>query len=89
MMFEDWAAGKPRIVGYAAKWDEAAPEYSGTPRVFDWHRKEPDLRNALEKASDKTKLSITGSGHVVTRDAARHQVFEEALKFIQRLEQSN
>lgn len=51
MMFEDWEAGKPRIVGYAAKWDEAAPEYSGTPRVFDWHRKEPGLRDTLEKAS--------------------------------------
>ena len=51
MMFEDWDDDKPRIVGYAAKWDEAAPEYSGTPRVFDWHRKEPGLRDALEQAS--------------------------------------
>ena len=40
----------------------------------------------LEKASDKTKLYITGSGHVVTRDAARRQVFESALEFIQRVE---
>ena len=45
------------------------------------------IYNALEQASDKTKLSVTGSGHVVTRDAARQQVFEEALKFIQRVEQ--
>jgi carboxylesterase len=37
-------------------------------------------------ASDKTKLYITGSGHVVTRDAARHQVFEAALNFIHRIE---
>jgi carboxylesterase len=36
--------------------------------------------------SDKTKLYITGSGHVVTRDAARHQVFEAALNFIRRIE---
>ena len=41
---------------------------------------------ALVNASDKTKLYITGSGHVVTRDAARHQVFESALQFIQRVE---
>jgi len=40
----------------------------------------------LVNASDKTKLYVTGSGHVVTRDAARHQVFETAGKFIQRVE---
>lgn len=39
----------------------------------------------LKNASDKTKLHITGSGHVLTRDAARRQVFESALEFIQRL----
>ena len=41
-----------------------------------------DLVNAL----DKTKLYITRSGHVVTRDAARHQVFESAVEFIKRVE---
>jgi len=41
---------------------------------------------ALVNASDKTKLYITGSGHVVTRDAARRQVFEAAVEFIQRVE---
>jgi len=41
---------------------------------------------ALVKASDKTKLYITGSGHVITRDAARQQVFEATLQFIQRVE---
>jgi len=39
----------------------------------------------LTGASDKTKLYITGSGHVITRDAARHQVFESALEFIRRV----
>jgi len=43
----------------------------------------------LEKTSDKTKLYITGSGHVVTRDAARRQVFELALEFIQRVESAS
>ena len=43
---------------------------------------------ALKKAADKTKLYITGSGHVVTRDAMRQQVFESALEFIQRIEKS-
>ena len=40
----------------------------------------------LVNASDKTKLYITGSGHVVTRDAARRQVFEAARDFISRVE---
>ncbi|HEY5731984.1 MAG TPA: alpha/beta fold hydrolase [Anaerolineales bacterium] len=43
----------------------------------------------LKTASDKTKLNITGSGHVVTRDAARLQVFESAVEFIQRVEKSD
>ena len=41
---------------------------------------------ALVNASDKTKLYVTGSGHVITRDAVRNQVFEAAVKFIRRLE---
>ncbi len=40
----------------------------------------------LVNASDKTKLYVTGSGHVVTRDAARHQVFKAAGEFIRRVE---
>jgi len=49
MVFEDWDDERPRIVGYAAKWDEAAPEYHDTTRVFGWHEQEPDLRKRLEK----------------------------------------
>lgn len=37
MTFVDFPEGKPRIVGYAAKWDEDAPEYHATRRDF------PDL----------------------------------------------
>ncbi len=39
----------------------------------------------LVNASDKSKLYVTGSGHVITRDAARQQVFQYALDFIQRI----
>jgi esterase/lipase len=39
----------------------------------------------LTGASDKKKLYITGSGHVIPRDAARYQAFESALEFIQRV----
>ncbi|MDH4055315.1 MAG: D-alanine--D-alanine ligase [Gammaproteobacteria bacterium] len=34
MTFVDYPTGKPRIVGYAAKWDQTAPEYNATQRVF-------------------------------------------------------
>jgi carboxylesterase len=40
----------------------------------------------LENTPDKTKLYVTGSGHVVTRDAARQQVFDSTLKFIRQVE---
>lgn len=40
----------------------------------------------LINSSDKTKLYVTGSGHVLPRDAARQQVFDSALEFIQRIE---
>jgi carboxylesterase len=46
------------------------------------------IHSDLTNASDATKLYISGSGHVVTRDAARQQVFESALQFIQRIESS-
>jgi carboxylesterase len=39
----------------------------------------------LTNASDKTKVYVTESGHVVTSDAERHRVFELAREFIQRI----
>jgi carboxylesterase len=46
------------------------------------------IDRALVNASDKTKLYVAGSGHVVTRDAAREQVFRSTLEFIQRVGRS-
>ena len=40
----------------------------------------------LIHVQDKTKLYVTGSGHVVTRDAARLQAFQATAEFIRRLE---
>lgn len=39
----------------------------------------------LVNAPEKTKLYITGSGHVLPRDASREQVFQSAVEFIQRV----
>jgi carboxylesterase len=44
------------------------------------------IYSALVNVQDKTKLYITNSGHVVTRDASRIQVFQAAIEFIQRVE---
>ena len=44
------------------------------------------LSSALANAADKTMLFVTGSGHVLTRDAARQQVFESAWEFIKRVD---
>jgi carboxylesterase len=41
--------------------------------------------SGLVNAPDKTKLYITGSNHVLPRDASREQVFQSAVEFIQRV----
>jgi carboxylesterase len=40
----------------------------------------------LANTSDKTKLYLTGSGHVIPRDASRQQAFQATLEFIQRVD---
>ncbi len=44
------------------------------------------LYDGLVNANDRTRLVVTESGHVVTRDAARRQVFVAAHEFIKRIE---
>jgi carboxylesterase len=39
----------------------------------------------LVNTPDKTRLYVTGSGHVLPRDASREQVFRSAVEFIQRV----
>jgi esterase/lipase len=47
-----------------------------------------EIYAALVNTPDKTKLYITGSGHVLPRDASREQVFKSAVEFIQRIHNS-
>src|ERR1041384_3197681 len=49
------------------------------------HENMEEIYNGLVNISDKTRLSITGSGHVLPRDASREQVFQAAVEFIQRV----
>jgi D-alanine-D-alanine ligase len=45
--FSAFPAGKPKIVGYAAKWDERAMEFAGTPRRFDFPKTDAPLLDWL------------------------------------------
>ena len=40
----------------------------------------------LVNAPDRNKIYLAGSGHVVTRDAARQEVFQSALAFLERID---
>jgi D-alanine-D-alanine ligase len=47
--FEGYGPGKPRIVGYRAKWDSDSYEYSHTPRYFDFAEEDRFLLQQLMK----------------------------------------
>jgi D-alanine-D-alanine ligase len=54
MRFEAWAQDRPRIVGYAAKWDEASDDAVNTVRSFGIEEEEPALARALEELARRT-----------------------------------
>ena len=66
LVFERWDPEKPRIVGYAAKWQEETAEYRDTTRTYGWHDRDRDLNHALEQVSrDCWKLfGLTGYARV-------------------------
>jgi D-alanine-D-alanine ligase len=53
MCFEQWPEGKPRIVGYDAKWEEDSTGWRGTVRVFGVEKNEPMLAAELKSACDR------------------------------------
>lgn len=69
MVFEHWDESRPRIVGYAAKWNETTPEYRDTRRRFDWHQREPSLNKSLEQLAKDcwTLFGLTGYARVDIR----------------------
>lgn len=46
--FEGWSIDRPRIVGYAAKWDEGSSDCTGTPRAFGIEERSPRLAAGLQ-----------------------------------------
>ncbi len=47
ILFRDFPSGKPKIVGYAAKWDKNTFEYINTIRTFEYHSSDSSLRDAI------------------------------------------
>jgi D-alanine-D-alanine ligase len=46
--FLDYAPGRPRLVGYRAKWDVESFEYSHTPRSFEFPARDAGLLDELQ-----------------------------------------
>lgn len=64
MRFEQWPAGKPRIVGYDAKWEEDSSGWRGTVRAFGVERDEPELAAKIKSACEKVWKLFALSGFV-------------------------
>ena len=47
--FSSFPCGKPRIVGYRAKWDESSFDYHSTPRCFEFASSDRALLQELEE----------------------------------------
>ena len=77
MVFDKWVEGRPRIIGYAAKWDENCVEYSDTMRHFHWREREPALNRTLEQLSKDcwSVFGLTGYARVDFRVDAEGQPY--------------
>lgn len=64
--FDGFPAHKPRIVSYAAKWDEASFEYQKTPRSFDLPAADAELVQRLVQISRAcwSAVGLTGYARV-------------------------
>jgi len=63
IVFEGFPAGKPRIVGYAAKWDAESFEYCHTPRRFGFPAADAALLAELERLARRVWSLFGLSGY--------------------------
>jgi D-alanine-D-alanine ligase len=73
--FSTFPHGKPRIVGYEAKWDESSFEYVHTPRVFDFPAADRKLLSQLSSLALRAYklLGLRGYGRIDFRVNAQGQ----------------
>lgn len=64
MTFLKYPEGKPRIMGYTAKWKEDSFEYSHTLRTFDLPAKDNEIKDEIEKICKKCWNSLGFRGYV-------------------------
>jgi D-alanine-D-alanine ligase len=64
MRFEGWPEGKPRIVGYDAKWEEDSSGWNHTVRAFGVEKNEQALAAKIAEACRATWSLFTLSGFV-------------------------
>ncbi len=80
MRFEKWPDGRPKIVGYVAKWHEDSMEAMQTVRAFGLERTEPQLAQTLRQCCERAwKLfGLSGFARVDFRvDAAGNPLILE------------
>jgi D-alanine-D-alanine ligase len=73
MTFQNWPAGRPKIVCYDAKWTEDAAEYNETIREFGVEEHDPLLAAKLKDLTERTwrTFDLTGSARVDFRVDSR------------------
>lgn len=63
MEFVDYPPGKPRIVGYRAKWNENSFEYRHTRRSFTFERRDSPLIKRMTEIAEKCWAAFTIRGY--------------------------
>ncbi|MBN2038447.1 MAG: hypothetical protein JW864_00290 [Spirochaetes bacterium] len=53
IVFNNYPEGKPKIVGYRAKWDSGSFEYNNTPRNYDFESSDSVLLRFIESCARK------------------------------------
>lgn len=64
MTFLKYPEGKPKIMGYTAKWKEDSFEYSHTLRTFEIPAKDNDIREEIDRICKKCWNSFGFKGYV-------------------------
>ncbi len=66
MTFEEWQPGRPKIVGYQAKWDDDSFESTRTVRAFGLEGREPRLAEMLRDLARRAwnLLGLTGYARI-------------------------